>query len=626
MKKILLCVVFCCVQPIYSQANISVSLDDAVYYVLEMAELRGLCAPLPRVKPYTRKLILKAIAEIEAANTDDGTGTVVHARRLSETELGVLRNAKERLSQHESGLNLARLVYGLQSLTPGGLPVKAALDLGLEMRLSGGWYDDAAGGGGGFYPGMDVWPSITAAGDIHDNFSVGFAIIGGVLYANRDSLGQYNIRYLGYTDENGNSPTVETFAYQHAFFPGEYIPKWDGLVWNIGHISNSYQLAWPEDISLGYAARSEIAGTLLNDDFLWRIGSIEREYGGVAHGYSLDLNKTAQPFLGFDMMFSPWDFLTISSVTGILEFYSMYGQTESSKTFQPAFSLSQIEVRYKNYASFGFGSSVVWPKRFELAYMIPLIDKLLYQMNIGDFDNTGEFANLKLQLPGVGNVWGALFLDEINPEKEIFELDRALYAFQAGAQVAIPGLSFGSITLSYTKIEPYCYTHPKTEVPWYSDPVEEAFLNHGEPLGYNLKPNSDELKLVFRFMPRVNTALRFNYQMIRHGADYGSGQVDGSSYFSELLGSGRSTTPELRKYFLKDGAYEWTHVIRAGCDYAIPQAAIALYVDAGVVISRWTNIDGAPNTGKPAAFSAINTPEYPSSTGFVLTFGARWFY
>ena len=38
---------------------------------------------------------------------------------------------------------------------------------------------------------------------------------------------------------------------------------------------------------------------------------------------------------------------------------------------------------------FDFGSTVVWPKRFELGYAFPLIDNVIYQNNVGDNDNQG---------------------------------------------------------------------------------------------------------------------------------------------------------------------------------------------------------------------------------------------
>jgi hypothetical protein len=178
------------------------------------------------------------------------------------------------------------------------------------------------------------------------------------------------------------------------------------------------------------------------------------------------------------------------------------------------------------------------------------------------------------------------------------------------------------------------------EVHWYNQPVEEGFLNHGEPLGYNLKPNSDEIKALLRFMPAQSLSLNIQYSLSRHGADYGSSQVDGSSYASELAPEGRNDNPALRKYFLKDGAYEWTHTARVGCAYSFEIGgggggkvesikkgiSAALFADAGVVFSYWTNIDGPPNRGEKIPYSIIDTHEYPNETGIIFTLGVKLFY
>ena len=600
---------------VFAQTNTSVPLSDSVYQILDNAELRGLCGPLPKVKPYPRKTILQILGQIESADS----GRYL----LSGAERETIRLIKERLQKEETGLHLAKGFYRLQTETENGTRITGEAGFGLETRLSGGIYLQDSEHGTGFVPGLDFWPLFRIAGDIGENFSYGFAIHGGAMYANRAYMGKNYLYYDGYVQEDGAAPqeTIDVFTHPRAFIPYSYRGKWDGIVWEVPHINNADFLYWPKNLSIGYGTYSEIAGSLFSGVVTYRIGRMGREYGGMTHGYSMSLNAAAQPFLGFDIIISPFSWLTISSVTGILEFYSLHGEKNSSKTFQNAYSLSQIELNYKNYIYFGFGSAVVWPKRFELAYMIPLIDKHLYQMNIGDFDNTAEFANLRLQLPGIGSLWGAVFLDEINTELNIFELDRALYAFQAGVAVNIPPLPFGSITVSYTKIEPYTYSHPKTSVPWYNEDMEEAFVNHGDPLGYYLKPNSDEIKAVFHFMPHPRVTFHTQYQLIRHGAETGDSQVDGSSYYSEL-GKDRSVDPRYRKNFLHDGAYEWNHIVRAGAGWDVPRTLLHLFAEAGAAFSSYTNItEGSPSDGQAHPYAPSS--DYPSYTALFLTVGIK---
>jgi hypothetical protein len=198
-----------------------------------------------------------------------------------------------------------------------------------------------------------------------------------------------------------------------------------------------------------------------------------------------------------------------------------------------------------------------------------------------------------------------------------------------GTTWRLPALPFGQVQLRYSKIEPYTYTHPRDIVPWYgSNAMETAYISGGAPLGYYLPPNSDEVLLKVELAPALTTRLYGQYQMIRHGAEHGTGAVDGSSWLSELSPDDRSTDPRLRKYFLKDGAYQWSHVLKVGGEHTLGKGRtmpVHLFGDIGVVYSYYTNIDGDPNTGTPGDYSVVDTPEYPKVITPVATIGLRFF-
>jgi hypothetical protein len=365
----------------------------------------------------------------------------------------------------------------------------------------------------------------------------------------------------------------------------------------------------------------------------YRFGRITHEWAGMTTGSSLVLNAASRPFIALEAAFDPVPWFRFSALTGVLEYYNAEGIKTSSQTNQNAFSIEQLELNYKNYFHFDAGSVVVWPKRFELGYIFPINNNFMYQNNIGDFDNMGLFSNIRYRYPGIFSVWGSIFVDEIEVSsiKRAFELDRHMFAYQAGAKALIPGLPFSSVTVSYTKIEPYCYTHTRIFTPWYGDnTMETAYTNNGVGLGYYLPPNSDELQIRFDAMPGIRTLAHFRYQMIRHGAEYGSRAVDGSSYLSELDPNGRSENLTLRKYFLRDGAYQWQHIIRVGGSHTFAKTIVPVQVfgEFGVVFSYFTDISGdvKANSGSPHDYSVIDTPEYPRSTGIILTVGFKLFF
>jgi hypothetical protein len=606
--------------PLCAQSHVSVALDAEVYRIFELAETRGLCGPLPGVKPYSRAVVLKAIGQI--LDTEEGADGKSRRGALTETERRILIDMRKTyLNGTRVGWDTSRGAYHI-----GGADIGAQIDTVASVGL----YPDAKAAG-------ENWLGVFMRGDLGASLSYAYQIAGSpFIYAERDIIGSYHTYYNGFPSETnadaGNLPnnvdqTIVTYGQPLGYFPYTYKKRWDSSVWSWQKVDNSGQVGWPEDISIGYFIRAELDGSLFDDRFSFRFGRMEREWGAMSAGSSLILNQAARPFMAVESMFKLFDELRLSSITGILEYDTARGLTDSS--FQNAFSLTMLEFDYKNYFHVDFGSTSVWAKRFELGYLFPDPVAFLYQGAIGDYDNVAAFLNLKGTAPGIGKLWFSLFLDEINFEKGIFELDRAMYAWQAGIAAPLPVLPFAQVKLSYTKVEPYAYTHTRDIMPWYgSTPMERAYMNNGAGLGHYLPPNADELLLRFDTMPAAKTQIHAQYQMIRHGADHGPQAVDGSSFFSELAPANRSENPVLRKYFLHDGAYQWTHVLKIGLTRTFsPKNAIPvkLFAETGVVFSYYTSIDGSANTGRSSAFKVIDTPDYPQSTVFIATVGIRIF-
>jgi len=365
-----------------------------------------------------------------------------------------------------------------------------------------------------------------------------------------------------------------------------------------------------------------------------RLGRISHDWGSTSIGSSLSFNKMARPFLAMEGEFNPVSWFTISSLTGFIEYYNTEGIYISPRTHQNLFSITMLQFRYKNYLFFDFTDAAIWPKRFELGYMSPITNSFFYQNNIGKFDNMAITLSLKAQYPGFGNIWFSMFIDEMNLLSDLLTLDRQMLALQAGMNVPLPFLSFTSLKISYTRINPYCYTHHRNFLPWYGDlRMEKSYSNNGVNLGYYLPPNSDELLFRFNTMPAKTVNTHFQYQLIRRGADFGPSAVDGSHILSELDPWGRDTKPVLHRFFLRDGAYQWMNIIKIGAEWNLPRIPVALFGEAGINYSYFTNIDRAANNAdleegeRPQAhpYRRINTTDYPKSTGYIIKLGVRIF-
>jgi len=611
---------------VFSQTHTSVSLDSQVYYVLEQAEIRGLCSPLSGARPYTKSVVITAINEI--LNSDN-------SKKLNATERKILEQYQDMFAKPITGIDWQRGAwYNETSIGKTDTLISGNIGVSADIEGSTGLYPSF----NEYYFGMELWLQAYLNGDIGRNVSYGFSAEGGLMQVPRKELGKGNTYYSTFystveDDPDGQYVNRTTTVYSEPLthFPYSYKKRWDSSVFffkkGIGYES------WPNNIAGGYNLLAELSSSFLDNKLIFRLGRISHDLGTGPLGSSLMLNRMARPLLGIEGEFNPFPWVGIFSLTGVLEYFNddrvggPSGIKGSSMTNQNVFSTTMLQFRYKNYVFFDIIDSVVWPKRFELGYIVPIISNFFYQNNIGDFDNMAMTLNLKLQYPGLGNIWFSLFVDEMRLDTKWWDLDRTMIAAQAGLNIQLPFLAFSSIRLSYTVVNPYCYTHNRNFNPWFGSlHMETSYTNNGVGLGYYIPPNSDELLFNFKTMPVKNLVTHLQYQMIRHGADYGSSEVDGSSLLSELDPEGRDgSRPELKRFFLHDGAYQWMHIIKAGVEWNLPNLPIALYGEAGTVISYFTNIDGPANNGSANPYFLINTAEYPQSVGYLIKIGVKVF-
>ena len=605
---------FLFVSPVFSQTHVSVSLENHVYYILEQSESRGLCSPLSGIRPYSVNVIYKAIDEILAVKNID---------KISADERDILTRYQQQFEQPKNGLDPTRGTFGLKSVIgKNNAPLTLNAYTGVDTEVSSGFHSAL----GKNYFGMELWINAILSGDITSYVSWEFGAEGGLTRAPRELTGQYNTYYEGFfisPDSEFQNRLIDVFSQPLTHFPYTYKKRWDGSVYFFKDLT--MYSSWPSTAAGAYNLRSEMTASFLSDKLILRLGRISHDWGSTTLGSSLAFNKMARPFLGIEAEFFPVPWFGMASLTGFLEYFNSIGIYESPKTSQNAFSVTMFQFRYKNYLFFDFIDAAVWPKRFELGYISPITNSFFYQNNIGKFDNMAMAANLKARYPGLADIWLSLFVDEMSFTSNFFELDREMLAIQAGASVSLPFFSFSSLKLSYTKVNPYTYTHHRNILPWYGDLLmEKSYTNNGEALGYYLPPNSDEILIQLKTMPLKSVTAIFQYQLIRHGADFGSSAVDGSSLLSELDPNGREgSNPILRRFFLQDGAYQWSHILKAGVDWKEKELPFSLYLEAGFNFSYFTNTEKSANIGEASKYAIIDTAEYPKSTAIIIKMGIR---
>lgn len=638
MKRIL-CALLCSVilLPLFAQTHTTVDLGEDVYKFLSIAQEKGYCK-LINTKPYTEQYIISRLQDIKNV--------------CNENEKEIVEFYLSRY-EHKAGLDLKKMSLRFEK-NDEKFPTSFTFANTTEGFVSSGLYNEKENNSTGY----ELFHNFEFFGDLGKNVSYrSTGYIGLTKMKLMQTGSDYDIGYWWYNDdwlyrnEEGKrvagerkfKRTINTYR-NFNVLPYSYKKKWDGSIYYLSNISGSGLEGWPNVNSMGFGMYGDLRTEFLDGRVNIGMARVDREWAAMDEGSSLVLNMQAAPFLALDANVNILDWLSFSTLTGFLEFpnadyinhnaWYLYDETAEdgrvkdyntvdSYFFHNAISLAMVNAD-TTHLHFDFGSSAIWPKRFDLGYLFPLIDSVVYQNLVGDYDNLGLFGDIKGILPGIGSAWASLFIDEAysfhhNP----FTKTRMMYAYQGGAKANIPWLPFTTVSLRYTKVEPYCYTHQAIrKQPYYDHYLSESYVNNGTSLGYYLQPNSDELFLRIDSKLKPALGLGLQYQFIRHGADYGSGQVRGSSIWSELPTGDRDI---YNKYFLHDGAYEWSNIIKidATYDFNRNKFPLQLYVSAGYIYDYWTRSEGGMDKKTP--YHRINTAEYPTLHGVVVSVGFKMF-
>lgn len=641
LKKII--IIFCLLLSCYnltSQNNNTVEIDDEVYSILDTMNTMGICNQLSINKPYTKKYINKKLLECIEYLSEN--------YEENKKEIDVISYQLERFKEPNEKLDLKQLNYNVSGSWSETFPVSFNMSINNQTFMSGGVYSDKSNNSFGY----EIANTLLFYGNIGKNIS--YSSLANVIITKMPmtKLGEYDIGYWWY-DNNENYDgselrKINTYR-NYSVSPYSYKKKWDGSVYYLnGGVNAEGLTGWAFQDAFGFGMLGEIHSSFFDDRLIVALGRINREWGAMNENSSLVLNSQAQPFFAIETSISLFNWLTMSSLTGFLEFpnqryinsnawYVTDGNANrvSSPTdsffFHNMLSIAMLEMNFKHF-HFDFGSTVIYPNRFELGYSFPLIDKVVYQNSMGDYDNLGLFANAKLSYPGLGYLWGSFYLDEMNSlTAKIFSSTRCMFAYQGGGKVIIPFIPFTSVSLSYTKIEPYCYTHQALNStysqPYYPNYISESYTNNGYSLGYYLPPNSDEIKVVAQSNPLPAFQISLAYQLIRHGVDWGdkANIFSGSSIYSELpTGEIRK---ELEKYFLHDGTYEWMNVITLSAEYDLNNIGLPckIMLSSSYVHNWFTTISNDEDPGYSTEYYSFTSPDYIENRGFVFSLGLKIF-
>ena len=198
-----------------------------------------------------------------------------------------------------------------------------------------------------------------------------------------------------------------------------------------------------------------------------------------------------------------------------------------------------ITYRPLPWISIGLVDIITYGGRFEPIYLLPLsvffVGQSIY--NFADASMLGLTLTVK-PIKGL-KIDAVLLADDIGFNEIVkFKKDaKWRMAGQFGVSYAMPKDHwFSFVDINYTLVTPYCYTsiHNNDR----KKPNYENYTHNGEPLGSNLPPNSDRIKVKAQFRPLEGLAINVSNAFIRHA------NVTESVY-----------DPVILKEYLKEGNY-----------------------------------------------------------------------
>lgn len=545
-----------------AQQHVSVPLNDPVYRVIENALIRNYIRPLPTAKPYSQATVLNVLYEMIQSprisslekKAAEGLIACFEATKTQpwyqiggyryDSEAEAAKAAETAADGTETESDLSEETDEVSVGENKKEPILTTVELGAS------WQTDADFGAfnkDGVFS-TENWLELYLQGDISEYFSYRVQAAMGLMVLN-----------------------------MNAYSPYSYSKSWDGYQFPLK--DGSALTGFTEDPAVALQIMPELSLALWDMKLKFNFSRVRRDWG-PGDG-NLMISGTARPFMGLDMHLNPVEWFNLSFIVGVLEFDASNGGIKGGASdFQNAYTATMLELFGGDWVYFALSSSAIWPKRFELGYGHPGMLGILYQNMIGDFDNLQLGIHFAFNVPKYLKVYAGWFIDEMKFTDNFAHLDRNMYSWQIGGRLAVPGAPFTTISLQYTKVEPYMYTHPETSTPWYDRPMNTTYINHGEPLGYKLDPNSDELKLKVETMPLWYLSSSLTYRMIRHGisAD-GSTYTDYLNYGADL--NGAQTGDLYWKDFLKDGVYEWIHSVGIEAELDLRFVNVPIAIGAG---------------------------------------------
>jgi Capsule assembly protein Wzi len=211
------------------------------------------------------------------------------------------------------------------------------------------------------------------------------------------------------------------------------------------------------------------------------------------------------------------DFIQFNFNYGIAHFTSIHASTvgeffaNQADRYTKFWAFNRLRLAFPNLFDIGIGESIIYSGRgIDLAYLSPLGFYKFAEMSLQDRDNGNIYFDFRSDFLKNFELQATFLLDE-NILSNLQDLNKFTNktAYQLGFMwYEAFTLNDLALTIEYTKIRPYVYSHINSK---------NTYTSFGMPLGHPIGPNADELLARLNYNLNAYTRLSFDYRHIRKG-------------------------------------------------------------------------------------------------------------
>lgn len=428
-KIVVLVVVFSVVllASLSSAVHTSVPIGHRVYRILDVAEIRGLIGRQTSARPFSADMVM--------------------------TLLGQVQDQESKLNNHEkeelaSLLNEFEMSYGYADST-----MDDVFSTGLFRT-----YNPEKKMGAAIGVNLATQQTASLKTGEYDSRNSLLAFIKGDLGENIS----FNMNFGLNLDKLDN----------RVFLPTEFTIPGEGFYMELSDGGSQLREIPSEGFNTGLVLAPELAASFFDGDLRLRWGSIKRDWGSGLN--NLMISGSARSVDGIELSLDITDWLRYTVLTGSMGKVSLAklgGERFFSDDFQedkPYYrfdnnlSAHRVELDATPNLTLAVFESVVWSKRFEIGYLNPITIYMFEQNNLGDIDNMLAGFDFNYTIADSVRLYGSIAtteVHEIGSLKTMLTYPRNILAFQAGVTVPLPIGTFSSVTLQWTYLAPFFYSH-----------------------------------------------------------------------------------------------------------------------------------------------------------------------